>query len=113
MTSLHTATANFTQVTFSKTDNIIRSTAITFSDDDSACSFDSEEEEKLLTPPIQSSSSNLDQEEEEEPVINTIQDEEEEQDIDWGRLLDHLIINMFYLLFYFYRILVKSHFRFQ
>lgn len=66
---------------------------ITFSDDDSACSFDSEEDEKLLTPPLQLSpnlnKTSLILEEKDDEVINTIkefEEQESEEDIDWGML---------------------------
>lgn len=71
---------------------------ITFSDDDSACSFDSEEDEKLLTPPLQLSP-NLNKtslilegkDDSEEEVINTIEElenQESEEEIDWGMLCE-------------------------
>ncbi len=60
--------------------------SITFSDDDSSCSFDSEEDEKLLTPPIQLSDKNPITEEEQ--VINTIEECKEENDnVDWGKVV--------------------------
>lgn len=72
-------------------------TTITFSDDDSACSFDSEEDEKLLTPPLQLSpnlnktSLILEQKNDEEEVINNIEElenQESEEEIDWGMLCE-------------------------